>query len=58
MKLFRDLNPEEVKKFQQSARDNYKPFDPISGVYHPIYQAECTKINQEAELPFPEFIEP
>ena len=51
MKLFRDdLSEKEVEKFKNWARDNYKPFDPINGVWHPIVQNECTKINTETEI--------
>jgi len=45
--LFRTLTPKEVLEFQQAARANYAPGDPISGVWHPVYQAECVKMNSE-----------
>jgi hypothetical protein len=47
MNLFRKLDPEEVKEFRQWARDNYKPFTPIQGYWHPEVQDECRKINEE-----------
>jgi hypothetical protein len=50
MKLFRDLSSQEEARFRQWARDNYKPFDPISGIWHTVIQDECVKINAEAEL--------
>ena len=45
--IFRKLDDQEAKKFQQAARNEYKPFTPISGLWHPVYQAECVKINTE-----------
>ena len=50
MKLFRDLAENEKEEFKKWARENYKPFDPIKGIWHPVVQAECTKINAAAEL--------
>ena len=50
MKMFRDLTPEEEQEFRKWARDNYKPLTPISGVWHPVIQAECSLMNQQAEL--------
>lgn len=50
MKLFRDLTPEEEADFRKHARENYKPFTPILGVWHPVYQDECCKINKEADF--------
>ena len=48
MNLFRKLSRGEEVEFRQSARENYKPLSTIEGVWHPVYQAECVKINQEA----------
>jgi hypothetical protein len=50
MNLFRKLSEQEQKEFRQWARDNYKPYDPINGVWHPVIQEECTEINRQAEL--------
>ena len=50
MKLFRKLEPHEEEKFRQWARDNYVPFEPISGVWHPVVQDECRKINEHSDL--------
>ena len=47
MKLFRNLTTEEEDEFRQWARDNYEPFSEIKGVWHPVVQDECVKINQE-----------
>jgi len=47
MRLFRELGVEEEKKFRQWARDNYKPLTEIKGVWHPVVQDECVKINAE-----------
>ena len=48
--LFRELSEQETKEFQLWARDNYKPYSEISGVWHPVVQAECMAITKEAEL--------
>jgi hypothetical protein len=45
--LFRELTETETKEFQQWARENYKPFSPIDGIWHPVVQKECAKINEE-----------
>jgi hypothetical protein len=45
--LFRDLTPEEEQPFRKWARENYKPYDAIKGIWHPVVQDECVKINKE-----------
>ena len=47
MNMFRELSPSEVEEFRASARANYKPLEPISGVWHPVYCAECVRMNDE-----------
>ena len=44
--LFRHLNAVEEKEFRQWAKDNYKPLDPIKGIWHPIIQDECKLMNE------------
>jgi hypothetical protein len=53
MKLFRELTKEEEQKFRQWARENYTPYGSIEGVWHPVIQDECVRMNREAEA-FPE----
>ena len=43
--FFRDLDATEAEEFKQWARDNYKPGDPISGIWHPVIRLECARIN-------------
>tara|TARA_B100000579_G_scaffold437980_1_gene470493 strand:- start:9014 stop:9202 length:189 start_codon:yes stop_codon:yes gene_type:complete len=51
MKLFRELDSEEeIAEFKKWARDNYKPFSPIKGIWHPEVQKECAEINKESEI--------
>lgn len=50
MKLFKDLDQQETAGFRRWARDNYEPFTPISGLWHPIIQDECRVINEEADV--------
>lgn len=45
--LFRELSPEEEKKFRDSARENHVPGDPINEVLHPIWKDEARKIDAE-----------
>lgn len=37
----------QKRKGRRWARENYEPFTPIQGVWHPIVQAECVTINEE-----------
>jgi hypothetical protein len=52
MKLFRHLTEEEQAEFRQWARENYQPFSPINGCWHPVIQAECIVINEETHINF------
>ena len=47
MSLFKPFEEIDVPVFKQGARDNYKPGEEISGVWHPVVQKECVKINEE-----------
>lgn len=49
MGLFRELTPEEEKDFRKWARDNYKPYNEIKGVWHPVVQDECVRMNKETD---------
>lgn len=48
--LFRELTPEQAQEFVEWARQNYTPFAPIQGFWHPAVQRECAEINAEAQL--------
>jgi hypothetical protein len=50
MKLFRELNENQETAFRQWARDNYVPLTPIEGIWHPVIQDECMKINAAHDL--------
>ncbi|MHB9836864.1 hypothetical protein Q8F57_018685 [Paraburkholderia terrae] len=50
MKLFRELTADEEREFRQWAREHYKPFEPINGVWHWVTQAECVQINRTADI--------
>jgi hypothetical protein len=45
--MFRTLTKKEEKVMRRWARDNYKTFGPISGLWHPVVQDECVKMNTE-----------
>lgn len=47
MQLFRELTKQEEAEYRQWARDNYVKFAPIKGVWHPVIQDECVKINSK-----------
>ena len=48
MNLFRtDLTEAEREAFRLWARVHYEPLTDIKGVWHPIVQTECVKINRE-----------
>lgn len=47
--IFRTLSNKEVREFQQSARDKHYPGAQIErDIWHPVYVAECDRINAEA----------
>ena len=50
MELFRELSEGDVVQFRAWARNNYEPLTPIKGIWHPVVQEECTKMNRAAEL--------
>lgn len=45
--MYRKLTAAQEADFRAWARANYKPDAPISGIWHPIVQAECVAINLE-----------
>ena len=45
--FFRQLSSEEEQSFRQWARDNYKTGEKIDGIWHPVIQEECVKMNVE-----------
>jgi hypothetical protein len=47
--LFRKLTEAEIVDFKKWARESYKPYEDISGIWHPVVQAECVKINEETD---------
>jgi len=47
---FRELSKKEEKQFRKWARDNYVPNTPIQGIWHPVVQDECVRINKEVGL--------
>ena len=49
MTFFKDLSPEEEAEYRKWARDNYKPLSSIEGIWHPVVQDECIKINKEQQ---------
>jgi len=49
VKLFKELDKEEVEVFKQWARNNYAIYDIIKGVWHPVVQQECVNMNIEYE---------
>ena len=50
--LFRHLDEPEIQSFKAWARSTYKPLTPISGLWHPVIQAECLQMNIEAGKSF------
>ena len=45
--LFRELTEEEKDRFRQWARQNYKVYSEIKGIWHPVVQEECVRMNAE-----------
>ena len=52
--MFRQLSTEEESDFRAWARENYKPGEPIKGIWHPIIQEECVCINREQAMMVPD----
>jgi hypothetical protein len=50
MNLFRKVSEEQIPMFKAWARTNYVPYSIIKGIWHPIVQAECVKMNEEEEM--------
>ena len=48
--MFRALDENEANEFKELARQKYKRFEPIEGIWHPIYQMECVLMNHEVSL--------
>jgi hypothetical protein len=46
--LFRELTEAEEMEFRLWARENYEPFTEIKGIWHPVVQDECRRMNEEA----------
>jgi hypothetical protein len=53
MKMFMELSPDQEQKFRNWARENYHPFTEISGIWHPVVQDECVKMNKENASYYP-----
>lgn len=49
MLLFKQLTADEARTYRQWARTHYKLLTPIPGIWHPVVQAECTRMNREAQ---------
>lgn len=45
--LFRSLVGHEADAMRKWARANYKVFEPIQGIWHPVVQLECVLMNME-----------
>ena len=50
MQLFKDLTCQEETEFRTWAKENYVPFNDIKGIWHPIIQDECRRINEQAQV--------
>lgn len=44
---FKELTKAEEISYRKWARENYRPFNQIFTVWHPIVQEECKKMNAE-----------
>jgi hypothetical protein len=44
--MFKQLTEEETAEYRKWARENYEPFGPIKGIWHPVVQQECVEINR------------
>jgi hypothetical protein len=53
--MFRELSENEAQTFRAWARDNYIPLSPILGIWHPVVQDECRRMNESAQCLDPLF---
>ena len=44
--MFKSLNSDEVEEYRVWAKDNYEKFSEIKGIWHPVIQDECRRINE------------
>jgi len=51
MIMFNQLTIEEEELFRKWARDNYKVYSDICGLWHPVVADECVKMNREGIEP-------
>lgn len=47
MNLFKQLTSSEELIYRQWAQRNYEPLTEISGIWHPVVQDECVKMNKQ-----------
>jgi hypothetical protein len=47
--LFRKLDEQEEKQFRLWARQNWKPGDPVSDVWHPVVRDEIRLMQEETK---------
>jgi len=45
---FRKLTDDEALRFRAWARKNYELYTDISGLWHPVVQHECVRMNSHA----------
>ena len=50
MDIYRTLDTEEVKEFEQFAKDNYVPGTAINPIWHPVVREECKRMNTKEYL--------
>ena len=48
MNMFKEIvkDSEEGMKYRLWARENYELYTPIKGVWHPLIQEECVRMNE------------
>ena len=61
-RLFRNLDDDEASGYRLWARENYRVHTEIKGIWHPVVQAECVRMNCEHngfawDPPDPEYLE-
>jgi len=45
--MFKELTEEDKVAYREWARIHYEPLTEIKGIWHPVVQAECVKINED-----------
>ncbi len=47
LSIFKRLTDDEISDFENAARRDYTPGEPVNALWHPAYRTECERMNLE-----------